>query len=135
MNFYKNCDNYYLIIMSDYVIEILNLDNNGNKIFHINLNQEKDIKFSYIEPVFTKEIIVGFNDGDIDLMNPFISDQKKNKNLILNKYKPENEINKLIESIVNNEVRHQTSIVQIKMSDYYPFYVSIADEMIIYQYK
>ena len=135
MNFYKNCDNYYLIVMSDYVIEIINLDNNGDKVFHINLNQENDLKFTCFEPVFTREIIIGFNDGDMDLINPFCTDQKKIKNLIVNKYKPEKKINSLIESIVNDEVRHQTSIVQIKMSEYYPFYVSIADEMIIYQYK
>lgn len=134
MNYYKNYENYYLIVMSDFIIEIINLDNNGNKIYHLNLNIDKDLKFTYFEPAFTKEIIIGFNNGDVELVNPF-SEKKKFRNSITNKYKEENQINKLLDTIINNDVIHQTSIVQIKMSDYYPFYISIADEMIIYQYK
>ena len=57
------------------------------------------------------------------------------KKLISNKYKPEKIINKLIKQISNNDINHQSSVIQIKISDYYPLYVSIADEMILYQLK
>ena len=51
------------------------------------------------------------------------------------KYDGDRQIMKIIKQIEDNDVRHQNSVVQIKMSDYYPLYVSISDEMIIYQLK
>jgi len=44
-------------------------------------------------------------------------------------------INKFMNDIMNNEPRHEDPVVQVKISEYYTFYVSISDEMIIYQFK
>ena len=135
MNFFKNYENYYLILMSEFDIEIINLDNNNDsRVFYSNLKTQEDLRFTYIEPAFTREIIVGYNNGDVELINPFWEDNKMKK-LISNKYKPEKIINKLIKQISNNDISHQSSVIQIKISDYYPLYVSIADEMILYQLK
>ena len=135
MNFFKNYENYYLILMSEFDIEIINLDNNNDsRVFYSNLKTQEDLRFTYIEPAFTREIIVGYNNGDVELINPFWEDNKMKK-LISNKYKPEKIINKLIKQISNNDINHQSSVIQIKISDYYPLYVSIADEMILYQLK
>ena len=70
MNYYKNYEQYFLILMSEFSIAIIDLENNGNIISTINLLQNKDLKFTYFEPVFTKEIIVGYNNGDVELLNP-----------------------------------------------------------------
>ena len=134
MSFYKNYENYNLILMSDFEIEMINLDNNDSKICLINLRNSSDLKFTCIEPVFTKEILVGYNNGDVELINPFWEEDKIKKN-ILRKYDEDRQIMKIIRQIEDNDVRHQNSVVQIKMSDYYPLYVSISDEMIIYQLK
>ena len=135
MNFYKNYEQYYLILMFDFSIEIIDLDNNGERKSKINLFQDRDLKFTCFEPVFTKEIIIGYNNGEVELFNPFRNDEKNIKKEIENKYKNDLEIQKLIKDIANNEIKHRRSVVQIKMSEYYPLYVSIADEMIIYQNK
>ena len=134
MNYFKNYEQYFLILMSEFSIEILDLENNGNIISIINLLKDKDLKFTYFEPVFTKEIIIGYNNGEVDLLNPL----KNEKNIykeIERKYDKDKQIEKLIKDTENNEVKHEASIVQIKMSDYFPLYVSIADEVIIYQRK
>ena len=134
MSFYKNYENYNLILMSDFEIEMINLDNNDSKICLINLKNNSDLKFTCIEPVFTKEILVGYNNGDVELINPFWEEDKIKKNII-RKYDENRQIMKIIKQIEDNDIRHQNSVVQIKMSDYYPLYVSISDEMIIYQLK
>ena len=124
-----------ILLMSEFDIEIINLDNNNDsRVFYSNLKTQEDLRFTYIEPAFTREIIVGYNNGDVELINPFWEDNKMKK-LISNKYKPEKIINKLIKQISNNDINHQSSVIQIKISDYYPLYVSIADEMILYQLK
>lgn len=136
MNLFKNYEHYYLILMSDFKIEIIDLDNRENDeiITNINLLYNKELKFTYFEPVFTKEIIVGYNNGDVELINPF-KNSKALKTEIENKYKEDMKIKKIITDIEKEEIKHNASVVQIKMSEYYPLYVSIADEMIIYQSK
>lgn len=134
MNYFKNLEQYFLILMSEFSIEIIDLENNGKKISTINLIQNKDLKFTYFEPVFTKEIIIGYNKGEIELLNPL----KNNKNINLEiekKYSKDKQIEKLIRDTARNEINHESSVVQIKISDYYPLYVSISDEMIIHQRK
>lgn len=132
MNIFKNFEQYYLILMFDFSIEIIDLDNNGERITRINLLEDRDLKFTCFEPIFTKEIIIGYNNGEIELFNIL----RNEKNIKLeNKYKKDLDIEKLINDIANNEIKHRSSVVQIKMSEYYPLYVSIADEMIIYQNK
>ena len=133
MNFFKNYEYNYLILMSEYSIEIIDLDDKCIKKKRINLFQKENlIKFSYFEPVFTKEIIIGYNNGDVEIFNPW-KNQKEIDTYIQNKYNDDLLNKKLIEDIANDEVKHHSSVVQIKMSDFYPLYVSIADEMIIYQ--
>ena len=134
MGFFKNYEGYLLIVMSEFSIEIIDLDNNDNKIADINLKTNKSLKFTCFEPAFTKEIIVGYNNGDVEIYN-LLNDDKNIKNMIVNKYNNEQKISKLIKDIKNNEISHQNSVVQIKLSEYYPLYVSISDEMIIYQFK
>ena len=134
MNYFKNYEQYSLILMSEFSIEILDLENNGNIISIINLDKDKDLKFTYFEPVFTKEIIIGYNNGEVDLLNPLKNENNIRKE-IERKYDKNKQIEKLIRDTSNNEIKHESSVVQIKMSDYYPLYVSIADEMIIYQRK
>ena len=136
MNFYRNCEQYYLIIMSDYSIEIYDLDDNFKQKRKINLLEKlnPNLKFSYFEPVFTKEIIIGYNNGNVELFNPW-KNEKNNESFIEKKYDDELITRKLIKDIENEEVKHYSSVVQIKMSDYYPLYVSVSDEMIIYQLK
>ena len=134
MDFFKNYERYYLILMSDYSIEIIDLENNDILIANINLIKDKDLKFTCFEPVFTREIIVGYNNGDVELLNP-LKNEKNIKQEIANKYNENIKIQKIINDIKNDEIKHETSVTQIKMSDYYPLYVSIADEMIIYQLK
>ena len=120
--------------MSNFQIEIIDLENNGSKISVINLYQNKDLKFTYFEPAFTKEIIIGYNNGEVDLLNPLKGD-KNIKLEIEKKYNKDKQIEKLIRDTINKEIKHESSVVQIKMSDYYPIYISIANEMIIYQRK
>ena len=134
MNYFKNSEQYLLILMSEFSIEIIDLENNGQNICEINLYQNKDLNFTCFEPVFTKEIIIGYNNGEVDLLNPF-KDNKNIKLVIENKYNKDKQIEKLLRDGVNDEILHESSVIQIKLSDYYPLYVSIADEMIIYQRK
>ena len=134
MNYFKNYEQYFLILMSEFSIEIIDLENNENKISTINLYQNKDLKFTYFEPVFTKEIIIGYNNGEIELLNP-LKNIKNIEKEIENKYNKDKRIEKFIRDIASKEIRHESSVIQIKMSDYYPLYASIADEMIIYQRK
>ena len=134
MDIFKNIERYYLILMSDYTIEIIDLENNDIIINNINLIKDKNLKFTCFEPVFTKEIIIGYNNGDVEVVNP-LKNEKYIKEEIENKYKVDIKIRKIINDIKNDVIKHETSVVQIKMSDYYPLYVSIADEMIIYQLK
>lgn len=133
MNFYKNNEHYYVILMSDFDLDIVLLDDD-TMAFHLNLNNKNDLKFSYFEPTFTQDIIIGFNNGDVDVFNPNW-DKYLLKKRIDDKYKKKDLIIKLIKEIKNNEPRHEESVVQIKFSYFYPLFVSIADEMIIYQLK
>ena len=133
MNFYKNCDHYFLIIISSKVLMIIKLDED-ECLFNFDLSRNKELNMTYIEPTYNKEIIIGFNNGDVDLIDPF-AEEKKIKQLVEKKYARIYDINRLIKEVKDNEPRHEESIVQIKISDYYPFYVSIADEMIIHQLK
>ena len=133
MNFYKNYEHYFLIIMSSKNISIVKLDEDDNK-FDYNLKINKELRFTYIEPVFTRELLIGYNNGDVCLINPFLEQEVINKQLNDRHNKYFN-INRLRKEVAGNEPNHDESVVQIKMSDYYPFYVSIADEMIIYQLK
>ena len=133
MNFYKNNDHYFLIIMSEYNLEIIKLDDDS-LAFHLNLMKNKELKFTCFEPTFTKELIIGYNNGYVELFNPFW-DEKKIKTLVDDKYKKKDLINKFMNDIMNNEPRHEDPVVQVKISEYYTFYVSISDEMIIYQFK
>lgn len=134
MGFFKNYEGYLLIVMSEFSIEIIDLENNDTKISEINLIKNMNLKFTCFEPAFTKEIIVGYNNGDVEFYN-LLNNDKNIKSRIDNKYNNEQKISKLIEEIKNNEIRHQNSVVQIKISNYYPLYVSISDEIIIYQFK
>lgn len=135
MNTYKNSEPNYLIVMSDYILEIINLDSD-TKFLKIELKKEYELKFSYFEPAFTMEIIFGYNNGDVEIFNPLENNiQNKIKEFISKKYKTEEKISKIVNEINNNDIKHYGNVVQIKISDYYPFYVSISDEMIIYQLK
>ena len=122
--------------MSDYSIEIYDLDDNFKQKIRINLleNINPNLKFSYFEPVFTKEIIIGYNNGNVELFNP-LKNVKNIESFIEEKYDNEIITKKIIKDIENEEVKHYSSVVQIKMSDYYPLYVSVSDEMIISQLK
>ena len=133
MNFYKNSEHYFLAIISSKHIKIIKLDEDIC-VFNFNLDRNKELNFTYIEPTYNNEIIIGFSNGDVDIIDPF-ADKSKNKELVHNKSSKIYDIISLIRDVKNNEPRHEESVVQIKMSDYYPFYVSIADEMIIYQLK
>ena len=101
------------------------------------MDRNKELNFTYIEPTFNKEIIVGFSNGDVEIIDPFAEDEEiaETKEQIHNKCSKFYDIKSLVKDKAINEPRHEESVVQIKMSDYYPFYVSIADEMIIYQLK
>ena len=122
-----------LYIFSISSSDIIQLDDD-TFAFQLSLGKNKNLKFSYIEPVFTKEILLGFNNGDVELVNPFW-EKERIKQIIEVKNKKKENINKFIKEVKDNEPKHEESVVQIKVSDYYPFYVSIADEMIIYQLK
>ena len=134
MNYYKNFEQYYLIIMSDFSIEIIDLDDNFKVKRRINLLEKinSNLKFSCFEPVFTKELIIGYNNGYVEIFNPW-KNEKYIENFIQRKYDDDYITKRLIKDIENEEINHHTSVVQIKMSDYFPLYVSIADEMIICQ--
>ena len=136
MNFYKNSEHYFLVIISSKHIKIIKLDED-EILFDFDLDRNKELNFTYIEPTFNKEIIVGFSNGDVEIINPFAEDEKiaETKEQIHNKCSKFYDIKSLVKDKTINEPRHEESVVQIKMSDYYPFYVSIADEMIIYQLK
>ena len=133
MNYYKNPDNYFLITMSDFFIDFIKLDDDTNS-FHLSLSKKKDLRFSYFETSFVKELIIGYNNGIVEILNPFW-DKEQIKDLIDEKYNQRDNINKLLKDISRNEPKHEENVVQIKLSDYYPFYVSISNEMIIYQLK
>ena len=136
MNFYKNSEHYFLVIISSKHIKIIKLDED-EILFDFDLDRNKELNFTYIEPTFNKEIIVGFSNGDVEIIDPFAEDEKiaETKEQIHNKCSKFYDIKSLVKDKTINEPRHEESVVQIKMSDYYPFYVSIADEMIIYQLK
>ena len=123
MDFFKNYERYYLILMSEYSIEIIDLENSDILIANINLIKDKDLKFTCFEPVFTKEIIVGYNNGEVEILNP-LKNEKNIKQEIANKYNEDIKITKIINDIKNDEIKHEKSVAQIKMSDYYPLYVS-----------
>ncbi len=133
MNLYKTNEYYFLLLISEFNFDIIQLDDD-TFAFQLSLGKNKNLKFSYIEPVFTKEILLGFNNGNVELVNPFW-DKERIKQIIEVKNKKKENINKFIKEVKDNEPKHEESVVQIKVSDYYPFYVSIADEMIIYQLK
>ena len=136
MNFYKNSEHYFLVIISSKHIKIIKLDED-EILFDFDLDRNKELNFTYIEPTFNKEIIVGFSNGDVEIIDPFAEDEKiaETKEQIHNKCSKFYDIKSLVKDKAINEPRHEESVVKIKMSDYYPFYVSIADEMIIYQLK
>ena len=131
MNFFRYKEYNFLVVMTDYTIDIIKLEDDTNA-FHINLLKNKGLKFTYLEPSFTQELIIGYNNGIVELLNP-IWKKEEIKELIDDKYNNKIDINGLKKSIEDNGYRHEESVVKIKLSDYYPYYVSIADEMIIYQ--
>jgi hypothetical protein len=133
MKFFRFKEYNFLIVMSDINIDIIKLDDDNNA-FHLNLLKNKELKFTCFEPTFTEEIILGYNNGTVEILNPSW-EKEKIKDLVDEKYKNINNINKMKKEVENNEFRHEESVVQIKLSGYYPLYVSIADEMIIYQLK
>lgn len=133
MNFYRYKDYTFLVAMCGTDIDIIKLED-STKAFHLNLLKNKELRFSYFEPTFTEEIILGYNNGIVELLNPSW-DKEKIKDLVDDKYKNEIDINQLKKENEKNNPKHEESITQIKLSDYYPFYVSVADEMIIYQLK
>ncbi len=136
MNFYKNSEHYFLVIISSKHINIIKLDEDIC-VFNFDLDRNKELKLTYIEPAYNNEIIIGFSNGDVDIIDPLAEEEKiaNIKEHVHNKCSKIYDIKRLIKDVRNNEPRHEESVVQIKMSDYYPFYVSIADEMIIYQLK
>ena len=134
MNYFKNSEQYLLILMFEFSIVIIDLENNGQKICEINLYQNKDLKFTCFEPVFSKEIIIGYNNGEVDILNPF-KDNKNIKLIIENNYNKDKQIEKWLREGVNDEIKHESIVVQIKLSDYYSLYVSLRDEIIIYKEK
>ena len=133
MKFFRFKEYNFLIVMSDINIDIIKLDDDNNAL-HLNLLKNKELKFTCFEPTFTEEIILGYNNGTVEILNPSW-EKEKIKDLVDEKYKNINNINKMKKEVENNEFRHEESVVQIKLSGYYPLYVSIADEMIIYQLK
>ena len=133
MKFFRFKEYNFLIVMSDINIDIIKLDDDNNA-FHLNLLKNKELKFTCFEPTFTEEIILGYNNGTVEILNP-TWEKDRIKELVDEKYKIKFDINKMKNEAENNEFKHEESVVQIKLSDYYPFYVSIADEMIIYQLK
>jgi hypothetical protein len=133
MKFFRFKEYNFLIVMSDINIDIIKLDDDNNA-FHLNLLKNKELKFTCFEPTFTEEIILGYNNGTVEILNPSW-EKEKIKDLVDEKYKNINNINKMKKEVENNEFRHEERVVQIKLSGYYPLYVSIADEMIIYQLK
>ena len=133
MKFFRFKEYNFLIVMSDINIDIIKLDDDNNA-FHLNLLKNKELKFTCFEPTFTEEIILGYNNGTVEILNPSW-EKEKIKDLVDEKYKNINDINKMKKEVENNEFRHEERVVQIKLSGYYPLYVSISDEMIIYQLK
>lgn len=133
MKFFRFKEYNFLIVMSDTNIDIIKLDDDNNA-FHLNLLKNKELKFTCFEPTFTEEIILGYNNGTVEILNPSW-EKEKIKDLVDEKYKNINDINKMKKEVENNEFRHEERVVQIKLSGYYPLYVSISDEMIIYQLK
>jgi len=133
MKFFRFKEYNFLIVMSDTNIDIIKLDDDNNA-FHLNLLKNKELKFTCFEPTFTEEIILGYNNGTVEILNPSW-EKEKIKDLVDEKYKNINNINKMKKEVENNEFRHEERVVQIKLSGYYPLYVSISDEMIIYQLK
>ena len=133
MKFFRFKEYNFLIVMSDINIDIIKLDDDNNA-FHLNLLKNKELKFTCFEPTFTEEIILGYNNGTVEILNPSW-EKEKIKDLVDEKYKNINNINKMKKEVENNEFRHEERVVQIKLSGYYPLYVSISDEMIIYQLK
>ena len=132
MNFFRYKEYYFLVVMTDYNIDIIKLEEDTNA-FHLNL-RKKELKFSYFEPTFTEELIIGYNNGIVEVLNPSWNPEII-KTLIDNKYKDDSDINNLKKEVEANGCNHDEKVVQIKLSDYYPFYVSISEEMIIYQLK
>ena len=105
----------------------------GNKNDVAKKNCE-ELKFSYFEPTFTEEFIIGYNNGIVEILNPSW-EKEKIKIMFDEKYKENTDINNLKKEAEVDGFKHEESVVQIKLSDYYPFYVSIAEELIIYQLK
>ena len=128
-NFYNKND-YYLFLMTENKIEIINIINE-NVIRSINLQIFEPLQFSYCEPVFTHEILVGFNNGEIELFNPF-TNFNKIQEFIEEKNDDSKRALNVIKYIKNREKNHLDRVVQIKVSTYYPFYVSASDEILIH---
>ena len=68
------------------------------------------------------------------MFNPFW-EEKKIKNFADDKYKKKEMVDKFMRDIKNDNPRHDDSVNQVINSEYYLFYASISDEMIIYQLK
>lgn len=132
MNFYRYKDYNFLILMCGSELDIIKLEDD-TKAFHLNLLKKQELRFTYFEPTFTEELILGYNNGIVELFNPSW-EKDKIKELVDDKYADVN-FNKLKKENEKNDPKHEDSVQQIKISDYFPFYVSIADEMIIYQLK
>ena len=133
MNTLKNIYNkneYYLLLMTENIIEIMNIMNE-NIIRSISLQIFKPLQFSYCEPVFTHEVLVGFNNGEIELYNPFSNNNKIQENIDEKNDESKRALN-VIKYIKNREKNHLDRVVQIKMSIYYPLYVSASDEILIH---
>ena len=93
MNFFRFKEYNFLVVMTDYTIDIIKLEDDTNA-FHINLLKNKGLKFSYLESSFTQELIIGYNNGIVELLNP-IWKREEIKELIDDKYKIKIDINQI----------------------------------------
>jgi hypothetical protein len=85
MKFFRFKEYNFLIVMSDINIDIIKLDDDNNA-FHLNLLKNKELKFTCFEPTFTEEIILGYNNGTVEILNPSW-EKEKIKDLVDEKYK------------------------------------------------
>ena len=132
MNFFRYKEYNFLVVLCDYYLDVIKLEDDTSG-FQLNL-RHKELKFSYFEPTFTEEFIIGYNNGIVEILNPSW-EKEKIKIMFDEKYKENTDINNLKKEAEVDGFKHEESVVQIKLSDYYPFYVSISEELIIYQLK
>lgn len=128
INNYKNFDISYIIIMGKFIIDLLT-ENKNNEI-RLSLKDEL-VSFTYIEPVFTKEIIVGFSNGRVEVFDP-INNKEKSQEKIM-KMNEVDKVKDFLEIFDNNKARHIKPVKKIKISEYFPMFVSISEDAIIHQ--